>query len=546
MMTRRPEHPTHATGAHRAQRGAPRAARTDQETLVQRPPVPYEPYVDGLFTYCLSVLCEHDAAVAALGEVLALAERRADRSPDGAGTDTGLRRSWLYALARWACLRRLMAQGAKAGEAHAPAPVAAPRGRREELALLAWPEAAGTTAEQREALELAVRHGLSSQEVAAVLRLEPDAARGLLSSAACEVERTRTALAVVESGHCPVVSRFSGDAQVLLGAALRRELVRHVDDCADCRRTAERATAGEPWPGTAASSAALPVVEAPVAAVHAAMLDALAAYRQRGSAAPPTPRFDRRGFPQDPKDRAARRGRLRSRALTTTVVATVVAAPVLALWAAYRGAPETGESQEPASVSAEETGGTAQYPFDGTGPARKTVGSLPLAGPRAADLSVSVIGPDGRPVPAPPSGSASPPAGASAAPLPGGPPPPPVPGPGRLTLEAQPSGTTTLITLRASGGEPVVWSMTTDAPWLRLSRTGGVLRPGQSLTVVVTVDHTSEPAGRWSARVAVAPGGSTVTIEGRGSAPEPSPSPPRPSPPPPDPAPPAPGPSPVP
>ncbi|ARZ68642.1 hypothetical protein SMD11_2998 [Streptomyces albireticuli] len=544
-MTRRPEHPTHATGAHRAQRGAPRAARTDQETLVQRPPVPFEPHVDGLFTYCLSVLCEHDAAIAALGEVLALAERRADRSPAGAD----LLRSWLYALARWACLRRLMAQGAKAGGPPAAASAAVPAGtpgdRREELALLAWPEAAGTTAEQREALELAVRHGLSPQEVAAVLRLEPDAARGLLSSAACEVERTRTALAVVESGHCPVVSRFSGDSQVLLGAALRRELVRHVDDCADCRRTAERATAGEPWPGTAASSAALPVVEAPVAAVHAAVLDALAAYRQRGSAAPPTPRFDRRGFPQDPKDRVARRGRLRSRALTTTVVATVVAAPVLALWAAYRGAPETGESQEPASVSAEETGGTAQYPFDGTGPARKTFDSRPLAGPRAADVSVSVIGPDGRPVPAPPSGSASPPAGASTAPLPGGPPPPPVPGPGRLTIEAQPSGTTTLITLRASGGEPVVWSMTTDAPWLRLSRTGGVLRPGQSLTVVVTVDHASEPVGRWSARVAVAPGGGLVTIEGQGRAPEPSPSPPRPSPPPPDPAPPAPGPTPA-
>ncbi|MDC7337580.1 hypothetical protein PQR15_15100 [Streptomyces lydicus] len=43
-----------------------------------------------------------------------------------------------------------------------------------------------------------------------------------------------------------------------------------------------------------------------------------------------------------PTDRAARRRRLRARALTTTVVATVVAAPVLALWAAYRGAPATG------------------------------------------------------------------------------------------------------------------------------------------------------------------------------------------------------------
>ncbi|MFQ6327253.1 BACON domain-containing protein [Nocardia sp. CWNU-33] len=85
---------------------------------------------------------------------------------------------------------------------------------------------------------------------------------------------------------------------------------------------------------------------------------------------------------------------------------------------------------------------------------------------------------------------------------------------GRLTVET--NGTATLITLTATGGEPVVWSATTDAPWLRLSRTGGVLRPGQSITIVVEIDTASEPSGRWSTRVAIAPGGSTVTVEGEG------------------------------
>ncbi|MEU5422800.1 sigma-70 family RNA polymerase sigma factor [Streptomyces sp. NPDC020799] len=516
MMTRRPEPPTHATGAHRAGRGAPRAARTEQETLVQRPPLQYDPHLDGLFTYCLSVLCEHDSATAALGEVLAIAERRADRAP--AGDD--VRRSWLYALARWACLRRLAEPGGKPGEREG---AAADEHRRRELALLAWPEAAGTTAEQREALELAVRHGLSAHEVAAVLRLEGDAARTLLSSAACEVERTRTALAVVESGRCPVVARFAGDTRVLLGTALRRELVRHVDECADCRRTAERATAGEPWPGTSASSAALPVIEAPRDAVHAAVSAAVSARTQRGAAAPPYPRFDRRGFPVDPKDRVARRGRLRSRAITTTVVATVVAAPVLALWAAYRGAPSTGEAQNPTSVTAEEAASPAVYP-PGEDPADKRIGSRASTGNAVPGVSVSVIGPDGRPVPVPeeqPGGVPPSPSG-SAVPLPG-PPSAPARGPGRLTITAQPSGKTTLITLTASGGEPVPWSMTTKAPWLRLSRTGGVLWPGQSITVVVEVDAANEPAGRWSARVAVAPGGTAVTIEGRGPVPIPTP-----------------------
>ena len=58
----------------------------------------------------------------------------------------------------------------------------------------------------------------------------------------------------------------------------------------------------------------------------------------------------------DVKDRGARRDRLRSRAVTTTVVATVVAAPVLALWAAYRGAPLTGES-DGATISAADRDG---------------------------------------------------------------------------------------------------------------------------------------------------------------------------------------------
>ncbi|MYZ41159.1 hypothetical protein GT002_40150, partial [Streptomyces sp. SID4917] len=90
-----------------------------------------------------------------------------------------------------------------------------------------------------EILELAVRHRLGPREVAAVLSMQLPAARELLASAACEVERTRAALAVVDSGDCPSVARLTGDSQVLLSAALRRELVRHVDDCPRCRRTAE-------------------------------------------------------------------------------------------------------------------------------------------------------------------------------------------------------------------------------------------------------------------------------------------------------------------
>ncbi|MEU5956816.1 hypothetical protein [Streptomyces sp. NPDC047525] len=519
MMSSRPESPTQATGAHRAHRDA--RQRVVPRSVPKAPPARYEPCLDGLFTYCLSVLCDHDAATAALGDVLAIAERRGSRGP---ASETELK-SWLYALARWVCLRALADAKRKRQGAHAsgsasrdpkPAEPADPpdetqRQRRRELAQLAWPEAAGTTPEQREALELAVRHQLSPQEVAAVVGMDVGKTRDLLASAACEVERTRAALAVVETGTCPIVARLTGDNQLLLGTALRRELVRHVDDCPRCRRTAERAGSGA-WPGTAASPAALPVIEAPRAAVHVAMAHVP---RARGAG----PRFDRRGFPVDPKDHAARRDRMRARAVTTTVVATVVAAPVLALWAAYRGAPLTGEGQDGRSVSASESGADGmngdrrREDYENAGNAHTPPDPRFTAGSRSPDVSVEVISAG-----SPPSRSGT--------------------GAGRLTVSAQPSGGTTLITLSASGGEPVHWSASSGASWLYLSRSSGTLAPGETFTIRVYVDHAREPAGHWSARVSVAPSGAIVSIDGYGNGsgrpthpgPRPTPTPPKPTP----------------
>lgn len=497
MTSSGPETSPRTTGARRTHREA--RDRGAARTLARRPATRYEPHLDGLFTYCLSVLCDHDAATAALADVLALAERRGRHAPD----ELDGRRAWLYALARWACLRKLAEARRKrqaghavsrtgrrraAGGATAPAVSEEVRERRRgELAELAWPEAAGTTPEQREALELAVRHHLAAHEVASVLGMEPAAARALLATAACEVERTRAALAVVEDGTCPGVAHLTGDRRLVLSATLRQELVRHVDDCPRCRRSAERAVPGR-WPGTSVTPDALPVLPAPGADLHAALAHAP---RARGAA----PRFDRRGFPMNPKDRVARRDRMRARAVTTTVVATVVAAPVLALWAAYRGTP-TGEAHDGRSASAREDGGTVDLDgreagagYENTGNASTRPGP-PFGEGGEADVSVEVVGAAG--------------AGSEGA--------------ATLGVTAGHSGDTTLITLTATGSEPVRWSVSTGAPWLYPSRSSGTLAPGESVTVRVHVDQLREPAGHWSATVAVAPSGAVVTIDGYGTA----------------------------
>ncbi|WP_203237965.1 hypothetical protein [Streptomyces sp. S8] len=538
---------THTTGAHLAHRRAPHAS-------AQHPAARYEPYLDGLFTYCLSVLCDHDAATEALGAVLAVAERHEARCPEGEEERT----SWLYALARWICLRTLTARrrgrqahrrpSAAAGstspagrppaalttegtgtgttgsaatdlsaatsiaagtaphptrtgphadprpvppatpeDAAAPAPAESPaaEARRRELATLAWPEAAGTTPEQREALELAVRHRLTPRAVASVLGLEPAAARELLAAAACEVERTRAALTVVETAGCPTVAGLTGDHRVLLSATLRRELVRHVDDCPRCRRAAERVDAAGPWPGATVTpvTARLPFVEAPRPSVHVALVQAR---RSRAG----HPRFGRTGYPLDPKDDAARRDRLRARVVTTTVVATVVAAPVIALWAAYRGAPVTGEGHDGSKVTATEIEGAGER-TDDPGSADEKAGSAhpgDRRGVHSPDVTAEVVSVGGD------RGSA-----------------------GRLTVTARTSGALTTITLTASAHGPVDWTAATDARWLRLSRTAGTLAAGRSTTVTVAVDHAVAPRGPWRARIALDPSGSAVIIEGRGT-----------------------------
>ena len=193
-----------------------------------------------------------------------------------------------------------------------------------------------------------MRHQLAAHEVAAVLGMDLAEARELLASAACEVERTRAALAVVETGELPDrrPPHRRQPAAARHGPAPRTRPARRRLPALPPHRRARRLRAPGPArrasPGRAAR---------PRGAPRRPCTWRWRTPRARGAAAP---RFDRRGFPMDPKDHAARRDRLRARAVTTTVVATVVAAPVLALWAAYRGAPLTGEGQDGRSVSASE------------------------------------------------------------------------------------------------------------------------------------------------------------------------------------------------
>lgn len=535
----------------------------------------YGRHVDGLFTYCLSVLCEHDAAVASMIEVRDLALRYGDRPADPA-----LRRAWLYALARHCCLRRLegapvigaagpdggrtrppgsprgsgprpgprpeTGDGAGAGDgawaARGPAAAAVVAQRRAELSRLAWPEAAGTGPDQREALELAVRHRLPPAEVAAVLGITTTAAETLLDTAGTEVCRTRTALLVLGVGSCPELARLGGVGAEswrswVLGPALRRELVQHVVDCPTCRGTADRV--GDELEHGLSGLPGLPLLPAPVTvrvgttpgqvpdgAAGAAFLAGAAAGRRLAASAGgrPAVRFDQRGFP---RHRVAPGGRplVRQRVVTAGVLAAVLTAPVVALWAAHRGggegssaAPVSSVRVSPGSDATDRAGQEPTGPEAGARPwtdVQETPGAdglaaeLQLAGAVREETLLPLV--DGAAVPVPSTGSAP----LSRAPLTPGPPPaPPAEPAGRLTVEAGELGSRTVITLTNSGGAAIRWHAVVDADWLRLSRDDGTLEPGQRITVTVTVDEERAPDARWTARIALPPSEAVVTLEG--------------------------------
>ncbi|MFB7129104.1 sigma-70 family RNA polymerase sigma factor [Kitasatospora sp. NPDC056273] len=518
----------------------------------------YDRQVDGLFTYCLSVLCEHDAAADALREVRELARRHGARL-----AEPGLLRAWLFSLARYCCLRRLAgdAPGPTGAEAGRTAPAepgeAEAARRRRELSSLAWPEAAGTDPEQREALELSVRHRLTPLEVAAVLGQPFERTRALLAAAEAEVARTRAALLVLGVGSCPELDRLGGAGAEswrdwVLGPALRRELVQHVVDCPTCRGTAERVAAGEAAEGTAGAAglSGLALLRAPAdllgavavtggAAAPAAAARAVGPRVAGARGAEPGLRFDQSGFPRHRAPDAGRGLAVRRRVVTTGVLAAVLAAPVIALWAGHRGGVGSGSAASVSAVRVDAAGQpTGQRPRPAVdGPAGAGAPGMPgmeLAGAGPGMVAGGVGTSDaetlppgfprltfqGAAIPVPAHGAtplssptlvAAPAPAADQASATGTGEPAPA---GLLTVEAGEYGSRTILTLTNSGATEIRWHAVTDAGWLRLSRDAGTLAPGQRITVIVTVDEDQAPTTHWTARIALPPSQAVVTLEG--------------------------------
>ncbi|WP_203986032.1 RNA polymerase sigma factor [Sphaerisporangium rufum] len=184
----------------------------------------YDAYADRLNDYACSLLHDTDAAADAVHDAMVLAHGRAEVLREPARL-----RAWLYALTRSRC---------------APSRGAGDRPPEEydddaddpELTAVIREALAELADRDREALLLAVRHGLTPADLGAVLGLSSRQAGGRVARARDHLEIAAAAVVLARTGraHCPDLSALLDSIEGPLPQPLRRRLVRHISGCREC------------------------------------------------------------------------------------------------------------------------------------------------------------------------------------------------------------------------------------------------------------------------------------------------------------------------
>jgi RNA polymerase sigma factor (sigma-70 family) len=451
----------------------------------------YDRYAAPLYAYCGTMLREPADAADAVQDTFVVAACRL----------SGLRdrerlRSWLYAVARNECHRRLRGGGQQVPLEEAPdvtdeaADVSA-GAERAELRALVRAAMTGLGPAEREVLELQLNQGLDSREIADVLGITRNHAHALLSRARDRLEVALGALVVARAGRqdCPALDTLLKDWDGRLTVLLRKRVGRHIERCPVCYERRHREMSPAMFLGVV-PIAALPLAAAAVPAalrhqvLRLAAGDSPAAAAHRAAVARTAYSFGHRGFPRPLHPaatpwwhpRPVHAGAAAGTAAAVTLVVTVVATPP------HHAAPPGG----PATPSA--TGGPGSV-ARGTPTRRASAAASPTA---AAD--------EGHPSPIATATRPRPSATASAT--------------GTLsvspaTVDVVPPAAGT-ITLTASGG-PVDWTVR-EPPGLTkkvvVSPTSGTLAAGTATTISVTVDGPGKP----HVHLVFSPGGTTVTV----------------------------------
>jgi hypothetical protein len=330
--------------------------------------------------------------------------------------------------------------------------------QRSDLRQLVWNAAAGLSERDRALLDLHLRHGLEGAELGQAMGVDPGHAYVLLSRLRDQVERSLGALLVARLGRadCPDLSQLLSDWDGRFSPLIRKRVARHVDACQVCSE--RRRTAASPL----ALLAAVPPIPAP-AYLRGRVLERIQL----------SPTGDGAGS-------AVHRGRRRGS--TVALVAALLVAVAVGVGLGWERSP---------AVSS---------PTDGRG------------GPAAAGAATSVA-PTTQPTttatPTPTGSSTSATTGTTATTAPAAP-PSLAASPARVDLG--PGGTTATLTVRNGGGEPLSWTASPSAPWLRVNPSAGRLDGGQRARLTLSATRDGLPEGDADARVELTWDGPTRAV----------------------------------
>jgi RNA polymerase sigma factor (sigma-70 family) len=187
----------------------------------------YDEYAGSLYGYCRWMLGAADDAADAVENTFVVAAARL-----GGLRDPRKLRPWLYAVARNECHRRLGSSDAGPGEE--PEEDTGLQGA--ELRRLARAALDGLNPDEREAIELDLRHDLHGADLAAVLGVPRNQAHALVSQARGRLEKDLGTPIVARTGRraCAELDLLLDGWDGQLTTPARKRVSRHIGECETC------------------------------------------------------------------------------------------------------------------------------------------------------------------------------------------------------------------------------------------------------------------------------------------------------------------------
>jgi RNA polymerase sigma factor (sigma-70 family) len=485
----------------------------------------YDRYAMPLYTYCRSMLREPADAADAVQDTFLVATAKLRDLRDPARL-----RSWLYAVARNECLRRLRAGTAlSALEEAADIPgetaelgVATERAEIQQLVRAAI---AGLNPGERDVIELSLITELDGDELADALGVSRNHAHALLSRARSQLERSLGALIVARTGReaCAGLNAMLAGWDGQLTVLMRKRISRHIEQCEVCGERKRRELTPALFAGAVPMAAMLPGFRERVLKVLADRSPSGLAHRLTvANRAGP---FGPQGFPKPisppgagPWPRILRHPRAM---VAGAAVSVLVAGAIVVTVFAVPHPPSAGQAGGSTHTAPVGTAGPAHGGPSGRNGSTGSNGSngssaangaggqglAPSASPggvTTTPVALQSPGTSAQPSPATPGGrSSSAPPAPSAGTL--------SVSTGRLDLVSVKGTAIGKFTLTAKGGPVSAYSITAGsslAGHLSVSPATGSLAAGASVTITVT--STSLVA--LNGQLTVNPGGHSITV----------------------------------